>query len=154
VMLTKLHEGLVGSPLQSVIEVPTLSRGEPSRHAQVRGVRRDVHVDLIACTPELMVRTTTVWMSTVCRSSYVAKAVQHVLKQQRETGTVKPVTTKPSIDSKDGVGVVVHMSKTKEKRINISSIEQRQPPTQYNPNEKSKFRFALSTYSVLDRRRF
>jgi hypothetical protein len=48
VVLTKLHEGLVGNPLQRVIEVVTLSRGEPSRHAQVGGVSQDVHVDLVA----------------------------------------------------------------------------------------------------------
>jgi hypothetical protein len=29
----------------------------------------------------------------------------------------------PSIDSEGGIGVVVHLSKTREKRINISSIE-------------------------------
>jgi hypothetical protein len=34
--------------------------------------------------------------------------------------------TEPSVGSKVGVGVVIHMSKTREKRINISSIEQRQ----------------------------
>jgi hypothetical protein len=67
---------------------------------------------------------------------------------------VQPVTTKPSVDSEGGVGVVIHLLKTKEKQINISSIEQRQPPTQYNPNEKSKLRFAPLTDSVLDRRRF
>jgi hypothetical protein len=39
VALTELHEGLVGSPLQSVIEVITPSHGKPSRHSQVGGVR-------------------------------------------------------------------------------------------------------------------
>jgi hypothetical protein len=33
--LTKLHEGLVGNPLLSVVEVITLNRGEPSRHARI-----------------------------------------------------------------------------------------------------------------------
>jgi hypothetical protein len=38
VALTELREGLVGSPLQSVIEVVPLSYGKPSRHGQVSGV--------------------------------------------------------------------------------------------------------------------
>jgi hypothetical protein len=75
VALTKLHEGLLGNPLQSVIKVITLSRGEPSSHSQVKGVSRDVHVDLTAWTQELTVRTITVH-----RSPRVAKAVQHILK--------------------------------------------------------------------------
>jgi hypothetical protein len=37
VALTELHEGLVGSPLQSVIEVVAPSRCEPSRHGRVSG---------------------------------------------------------------------------------------------------------------------
>jgi hypothetical protein len=39
---------------------------------------------------------------------------------------VQPITTEPSFGSKGGVEVVIHLSKTREKRINISSIEQRQ----------------------------
>jgi hypothetical protein len=46
VALTKLHEGLVGNPIQSIIDVITLSRGEPSHHARVGRVSQDVHVDL------------------------------------------------------------------------------------------------------------
>jgi hypothetical protein len=56
VALTELREGLVGSPLQSVIEVITCSRGEPGHHAQVGGVSRDVHVDHATSTLELTVR--------------------------------------------------------------------------------------------------
>jgi hypothetical protein len=56
----------------------------------------------------------------------VAEAVQHVPKQGGKPGAVQPITTEPSTDSKGGVGVVIHLSKTREKRINISSIEQRQ----------------------------
>jgi hypothetical protein len=89
-----------------------------------------------------------VWTAMVHGSPRVVKAVQHVSEQHRKTGTVQPVATKLSVGSEGGVGVVVHLSKTKEKWINISSIEQRQPPTQYNLNEKSKFKFALLTYSV------
>jgi hypothetical protein len=48
VALTELHEGLVGSPLQSVVEVVTPSRGKPSRHGQVGGVSQNVHMDLAA----------------------------------------------------------------------------------------------------------
>jgi hypothetical protein len=56
----------------------------------------------------------------------VAEAVQHVPKQGGKPGAVQPVTTEPSVNSKGGVGVVIHLSETMEKRINISSIEQRQ----------------------------
>jgi hypothetical protein len=56
VALTELREGMVGSPLQSVIEVVTGGRGELGRHARVRGVSRDVHMDLAASTPELHFR--------------------------------------------------------------------------------------------------
>jgi hypothetical protein len=38
VALTEVREGLVGSPLQSVVEVITPSRGKPSHHGRVGGV--------------------------------------------------------------------------------------------------------------------
>jgi hypothetical protein len=121
VAVTELHEGLVGSPLQSVIKVVTLSRGKPSRHGRVGGVSRNVHVDLAASQPELTVR-----MTTVCGEPHVAKVVQHVPKQGGEPGAVQPITIEPSIGSKGGVGVVILLLKTMEKQNNISSIEQRQ----------------------------
>jgi hypothetical protein len=68
-----------------------------------------------------MVRTTTVH-----GEPRVAKAVQHVLEQGGKPGAVQPVTMEPSVGSKGDIGVVIHLSKTREKRINISSIEQRQ----------------------------
>jgi hypothetical protein len=115
VVLTKLHEGLVGSPLQSVIQVITRSHGEPGRHARVGGVSRDIHVDLIASMPELMV-----WVATVRESPHVAETVHHIPEQGQEIRTVQPVAMKPSIISEGGIGVVVHLSKTREKRINFS----------------------------------
>jgi hypothetical protein len=51
VALTELCEGLVGSPLQSVIEVVTLSHGKSSRHGRFGGVSRNVHMDLAAPQP-------------------------------------------------------------------------------------------------------
>jgi hypothetical protein len=48
VALTELREGLVGSPLQSVIEVVTPTHGKPSRHSQVGGVSWNVYMDLTA----------------------------------------------------------------------------------------------------------
>jgi hypothetical protein len=121
VVLTELHEGLVGSPLQSVIEVVPLSHGKPSCHGRVSGMSQNVHMDFAAPQSELTVLTT------VIRGKlHVAEVVQHVLKQSGKPGTVQPVTTEPSVGSKGGVGVVIHLSKTREKRINISSIEQRQ----------------------------
>jgi hypothetical protein len=118
VALTELREGLVASPLQSVVEVVTPSRGKPSRHGWVGGVRRNVQMDLAAPQPEL-----TVWMATVRGKPRVAEAVQHVPKQGGKPGAVQPVTTELSVSSKGGVGVVIHLSKTREKQINISSIE-------------------------------
>jgi hypothetical protein len=56
----------------------------------------------------------------------MAEAVQHVPEQGEKSGAVQPVTTEPSVGSRGGVGVVIHLLKTREKRINISSIEQRQ----------------------------
>jgi hypothetical protein len=70
VALTELREGLVDSPLQSVIEVVTPSHGKPSHHGRVGGVSRDVHMDLIVPQPELMVRA-----AMVHGKPYVAKAV-------------------------------------------------------------------------------
>jgi hypothetical protein len=80
-------------------------------------------MDLKACMPEL-----TVWVATVYGSLRVAKEVEHVPEQGREVGMVQLVTMRPSVGSDGGVGVVVHLSKTKEKWVNISSLEQRQPP--------------------------
>jgi hypothetical protein len=118
VELTELRESLVGSPLQSVIKVVTSSRGKPSRHDRVGGVSQNVHMDHVAPQPELMV-----WRATECRNPRVAKAVQHVPEQGGKTGAVQPITTEPSVDFEGGVGVVIHLSKTREKQINISSIE-------------------------------
>jgi hypothetical protein len=70
VVLTELCEGLVDSPLQSVIKVVAPSRGEPSHHGRVGGVSQDVHVDLAVPKLELMV-----WVTTICRSPCLAKAV-------------------------------------------------------------------------------
>jgi hypothetical protein len=110
VALTELHEGLVGNPLQSVVEVVALSRGKPSRHGLVSGVSRNVHMDLAASKPELTGR-----VSTVRRGPRVAKTVQHVPELGGKTRAVQPVTTEPSISSEGGVGVVIHLSKIREK---------------------------------------
>jgi hypothetical protein len=110
VALTELCEGLVGSPLQSVIEVVFPSHGEPSRHGWVRGVIRDVHVDPAAPKPEMTVRATM-----VCRSPRVAKTGQHIPEQGGKTGVVQPVATEPSVSFEGGAGVVVYLSKTREK---------------------------------------
>jgi hypothetical protein len=60
VVLTKLCEGLVGRPLQSVVKVVTPSRGKPSRRGQVGGVSQNVHMDLASPQDELTVRVATV----------------------------------------------------------------------------------------------
>jgi hypothetical protein len=121
VALTELCEGLVGSPLQSVVEVVTPSCGKPSRHGWVSGVSQNVHMYLVAPQPELTVR-----MATVRGEPCVAKALQHVSEQGGKPGAVQPVTTEPSVSSKSDVVVVIHLLKTMENRINIPPIEQRQ----------------------------
>jgi hypothetical protein len=107
---TELCEGLVGSPLQSVVKVFTPSRGKPSHHGRVSGVSRNIHVDLAAPQPEL-----TVWTAAIRRKPRVAEAVQHVSEQGGKPGAVQPVTMEPSVGSKGGVGVIIHLSKTREK---------------------------------------
>jgi hypothetical protein len=72
-------------------------------------VSRDVHVDLTASTPELTVRA-----AMVRGSPHVAETVDHVPDQGRKTQTVQPITTEPSVGPEGGIGVVVHLSKTKK----------------------------------------
>jgi hypothetical protein len=55
----------------------------------------------------------TVPAATVCRNPCVAKAVQHVPEQGRNTGAVQLVTTESSVSSESDVGVVIHLSKTR-----------------------------------------
>jgi hypothetical protein len=76
VALTELREGLVGSPLQSVVEVVTSSRGKPSHHGRVGGVSRNVHRDLATPQPELMA-----WTAMIHGEPHVAEAVQDVPEQ-------------------------------------------------------------------------
>jgi hypothetical protein len=121
VALTELCEGLVGSPFQSVIKVVASSRGKPNRHCRVGGVSQNIHMDLPATQPEQ-----TIWAAMIRGKPRVAEAVQHVPEKGGKLGVVQPVTTEPSVGSKGGVGVVNHLSKIREKQINISSIEQRQ----------------------------
>jgi hypothetical protein len=142
-VLTELHEGLVGSPLQGVIEVIAGGRGEPGRHAQVRRVSWDVHVDLAASTPEF-----TVWATMVRGSPHVAEMVEHVPELGWKARMEQPIIMEPSISPKGGVGVVVHLSKTRKKRITISSTEQRQ---QTRTQKKSPQHINLD--SDLDRQR-
>jgi hypothetical protein len=75
-------------------------------------------MDLAVPQPKLMVRT-----AMVHGEPRVAEAVQHVPEQGGKPGVVQPITSEPSVGSKGGIGVVIHLSKTREKRINISSIE-------------------------------
>jgi hypothetical protein len=67
-------------------------------------------MDLAAPQPELMVQT-----AMVRGIPRVAEEVQHVPKYGGKHGVVQPVTMEPSVGSKGGVGVVIHLSKTREK---------------------------------------
>jgi hypothetical protein len=64
--------------------------------------------------------------ATVHGKTHVAEIVQHVPEQGGKLGVVQSVTMEPSIGSMGGIGLVIHPSKIRKKRINISSIEQRQ----------------------------
>jgi hypothetical protein len=110
VVLRELREGPMDSPIQSVVEVVTPSCGKPSHHGRVGGVSQNVHMDLAAPQPKLTVRT-----ATVCGEPRVVEAVQHVPEQGGKPGAVQPVTTEPSVGSKGAIGVVIHLSKTREK---------------------------------------
>jgi hypothetical protein len=97
----------------------------------------------------------TVWVTMVRGTPHVAKAVQLISEQGGKAGVVQPILTEPSIGSEGGVGVVIHLSKTREKRINISSIEQRQqtktpnkPPRQ-NSNPDSDLDWQQSRKTLL-----
>jgi hypothetical protein len=69
--------------------------------------------------------------------------VQRIPEQGGKTGAVQPVTMEPSVGSEGGVELVIHLSKKREKQINISSNEQRQQtktpnkPPQQNINSDS-----------------
>jgi hypothetical protein len=67
-------------------------------------------VHLIASTPELTVRVTT-----VRGSPCVAETVEHVPKQGQKARTVQPITTEPSVGPEGGIGIVIHLSKTRKK---------------------------------------
>jgi hypothetical protein len=110
VALTELREGLVGSPLQSVVDVVTPSRGKLRCHGRVSGVSRNVHMDLAAPQTELTVRA-----AAIRGNPRVAEVVQHFLEQVGKPETVQPITIKPSISSKGGVGVVIHLLEIREK---------------------------------------
>jgi hypothetical protein len=62
-------------------------------------------------------------VATVRGNLRVAKAVQHVPEQGGKTRAVQPVATEQSVGSEGGIWVVVHLSKTREKQINILYIE-------------------------------
>jgi hypothetical protein len=105
VALIELREGLVGSPLQGIIEVVVGGHGELGRHARVGRVGQDVHVDLVASTPKLTVRALT-----VRGSPRVAEMVMHISEQGQKARTMQPITTEPSVGLECSVGVVVHLA--------------------------------------------
>jgi hypothetical protein len=67
-------------------------------------------MDLAVSQPELTIR-----VATVCGKTRVAEAMQHVLEQGGKPGAVQSITMEPSVGSKDGVRVVIHLLKTREK---------------------------------------
>jgi hypothetical protein len=80
----------------------------------------------------------TVWAATVREKPRVAEVVQHAPEQGGKPGAVQPITTKSSISSKGGVGVVIHLLKIREKQIKISSIEQREQPKLQNKPQRQQ----------------
>jgi hypothetical protein len=98
-------------------------------------------MDLAAPQSELTVQTTVIRGTTL-----VAEAVQHVSEQGKKLGAVQPVTTEPSIGSKGGVGVVIHLSKQggNESTFHLSNRDnkpklQNKPRRQQNVNSDSVF---------------
>jgi hypothetical protein len=85
VALTELRKGLVGSHLQSVIEVVPLSCGKSSCHDWVSGVSRNVHIDLAVPQPKL-----TIQAAMVRGKTHVAETVQHVPEQGGKLGRCNP----------------------------------------------------------------
>jgi hypothetical protein len=67
-------------------------------------------MDLAVSQPKLTIR-----VAMIRGKTRVAEAVQHVPEQGGKPGAVQSVTTEPSVGSKDGVWVVVHLLKTREK---------------------------------------
>jgi hypothetical protein len=67
-------------------------------------------MDLVVTQPKL-----TVWAAMVRGKPRVTEMVQHVPEQGGKPVAVQPITMKLSIGSKGGVGVVIHLSKTREK---------------------------------------
>jgi hypothetical protein len=98
-------------------------------------------MDLAAPQSELMVLT-----ATIRGEPHVAEAVQHVPEQGGKPGVVQSITTEPSIDSKGGVGVVIHLLKQgrNESTFHPSNRDnklklQNKPRRQQNVNSDSVF---------------
>jgi hypothetical protein len=89
-------------------------------------------MDLAVPQPELMVRT-----ATIRGEPHVVEAVQHVPEQGGKPRAVQPVTMEPSIGSKGGVGVVIHLSKTRENESKICpSHRDNKPKLQNKPRRQ------------------
>jgi hypothetical protein len=143
VALTELYEGLVGNPLQGVIEIIAGGHGELDRHARVGRVSQDVHVDLAASTPELTVRG----------NPRVAKMVKHVPEQCRKARTVQPVITKPSIGPEGGVGVVVHLSTTRNELSFHPPNRDNKPELKRNNHDNTSTQILTQTNDYLTKLR-
>jgi hypothetical protein len=121
------------------------SHSEPSRLARVGGVSRDIHVDPIAFTPKLTVRA-----AMVRGGPRVVKAVQNVPKQGRKTRTVQPFATKSSVGFEGGVGVVIHLSKTRENELTFHpSNRDNKSKLQINHHDKTLTQILIQTYDDL-----
>jgi hypothetical protein len=83
-------------------------------------------------------------------SPCVAETVQHVPEQGQETGTVQPIATKPSVGSESGIGVVIHLSKIREKRqqtimtFHLSNRDNK-PKLQINHHDKTLTQILIQT---------
>jgi hypothetical protein len=90
-------------------------------------------------------------VATVCGNPCVAKAVQHVPEQGGKTGAVQPITTEPSVGFEGGIGVVVHLLKTREKRITFHPLDRDNKPKRQinhdNNNWLTQILFRLTTIS-------
>jgi hypothetical protein len=121
IVFIELHEDPVGSPLQSVTELVSCGGHEPRHHARVRGVSRDIHVDLTMPMSELTVQAAAVGGAPLCSQSGATRP--GVRCETRDGAARHSGATHQLQGQRRGSCSSVE---TKGEMSHISSIEQRQ----------------------------
>jgi hypothetical protein len=94
-------------------------------------VWRDADVDLTMPMPKLVVQA-----AIVRGGPHEAETVQHVPQQGEKARTVQPVTTEPPINTKGGVGVVIHLSKQRRNGSTFYPSNRDNNKTQHKPQRQ------------------